>query len=51
MSEDVITTGRLVSVDASRRFRGGRLSPARAHSGFARPESAHLVLNLADLSR
>ncbi|WP_306316805.1 MULTISPECIES: hypothetical protein [unclassified Streptomyces] len=42
---------RLVSVDSSWRYNSGRLSPARAHSDFAHPETAHLLLNLADLSR
>lgn len=41
----------LVSVDSSWLYSSGRLSPARAHSDFAHPESAHLLLNLADLSR
>ncbi|MDG9716403.1 hypothetical protein [Streptomyces sp. DH24] len=45
---------RLVNVDASARFRGGtrtRLAPAGAHSDFDHPESAHLLLSLAALSR
>ncbi|MFF3917304.1 hypothetical protein ACFYZB_28180 [Streptomyces sp. NPDC001852] len=45
---------RLVNVDASRLFRGGartRMAPAGAHSDFARPESAHLMLSLAAMSR
>ncbi|MGW3172939.1 hypothetical protein [Streptomyces sp. NPDC001153] len=45
---------RLVDVDASRLFRGGvrtRMAPAGAHSDFARPESAHLMLSLAAMSR
>ncbi|MFF8467494.1 hypothetical protein [Streptomyces griseus] len=45
---------RLVNVDASERFRGSartRLAPAGAHSDFDHPESAHLLLSLAALSR
>ncbi|EXU62649.1 hypothetical protein Z951_40275 [Streptomyces sp. PRh5] len=45
---------RIVNVDAGWRFRGGRvsrLSPAGAHSDFHHPESAHLLLSLAALSR
>jgi hypothetical protein len=45
---------RLVNVDASVRFRGSartRLAPAGAHSDFDHPESAHLLLSLAALSR
>ncbi|MFF1401417.1 hypothetical protein ACFVZD_48080 [Streptomyces sp. NPDC058287] len=45
---------RLVSVDASTRFRGSartRLAPAGAHSDFDHPESAHLLLSLAARSR
>lgn len=44
----------LVNVDAGSRFRGGthtRLSPAGAHSDIDHPESAHLLLTLAALSR
>ncbi|WP_240496312.1 hypothetical protein [Streptomyces torulosus] len=45
---------RLVNVDADRLYRGGlrhRLHPAGAHSDFLRPESAHLLLTLAERSR
>ncbi|MFC9457388.1 hypothetical protein [Streptomyces sp. NPDC056983] len=45
---------RLINVDASVRFRGSarsRLAPAGAHSDFDHPESAHLLLSLAALSR
>ncbi|NUS10442.1 MAG: hypothetical protein HOY69_03370 [Streptomyces sp.] len=43
---------RFVSVDASDVYRGGRrLNPAGAHSDHLRPESAHLLLTLADHSR
>ncbi|MET8568462.1 hypothetical protein [Streptomyces sp. NPDC004783] len=45
---------RLVNVDAGERFRGSartRLAPAGAHSDFDHPESAHLLLSLAELSR
>ncbi|WP_446038752.1 hypothetical protein [Streptomyces sp. SID1121] len=45
---------RLVNVDASVRFRGSartHLAPAGAHSDFDHPESAHLLLSLAGLSR
>ncbi|MEV6024623.1 hypothetical protein [Streptomyces sp. NPDC052036] len=45
---------RVVNVDASRLYRGGRrtrLSPAGAHSDFLRPESSHLLLTLAERSR
>jgi hypothetical protein len=45
---------RLVSVDASGRFRGSartRLAPAGAHSDLDHAESAHLLLSLAALSR
>ncbi|MGW3512721.1 hypothetical protein [Streptomyces sp. NPDC000994] len=41
-------------MDASRFFRGGvrtRMAPAGAHSDFGRPESAHLMLSLAAMSR
>ncbi|MFF0203452.1 hypothetical protein [Streptomyces sp. NPDC005017] len=41
---------RFVSIDASEVFaRGG--GPAGAHSGHVRPETAHLLLTLADHSR
>ncbi|MFF5482235.1 hypothetical protein ACFY5C_33680 [Streptomyces sp. NPDC012935] len=41
-----------VNVDASDVYiRGRRLSPAGAHSDHVRPESAHLLLTLADYSR
>ncbi|MFD9220371.1 hypothetical protein ACFWDI_10240 [Streptomyces sp. NPDC060064] len=45
---------RIVNVDASRLYRGGRrtrLAPAGAHSDFRRPESAHLMVSLASLAR
>ncbi|MER7465347.1 hypothetical protein [Streptomyces sp. NPDC097981] len=43
---------RFVSVDASAFYvRGRRLNPAGAHSDHLRPESAHLLLSLADCSR
>lgn len=42
---------RIVNVDASWLFRRGRLSFAGAHSDINYPESAHLLLSLADLSR
>ncbi|MEU4653270.1 hypothetical protein AB0G32_04870 [Streptomyces sp. NPDC023723] len=45
---------RVVNVDADWLYRGGvrtRLLPAGAHSDFQRPESAHLMLSLAALSR
>ncbi|MFI7099433.1 hypothetical protein ACIBK8_08760 [Streptomyces sp. NPDC050161] len=43
---------RFVNVDASDVYvRGRRLSPAGAHSDHVRPESAHLLLTLADHSR
>ncbi|MEU5894546.1 hypothetical protein ABZ835_48485 [Streptomyces sp. NPDC047461] len=43
---------RFVNVDASDTYvRGRRLSPAGAHSDHVRPESAHLLLSLADHSR
>lgn len=43
---------RIVNVDASRRYRRGRLwHPAGAHSDFWYPDSAHLLLSLADLAR
>ncbi|MFE7843299.1 hypothetical protein ACFU53_46790 [Streptomyces sp. NPDC057474] len=45
---------RLVSVDANWLYRGSRrtrLHPAGAHSDFLRPESAHLLLTLAERSR
>ncbi|GAA3503414.1 hypothetical protein GCM10019016_105240 [Streptomyces prasinosporus] len=41
-----------VNVDASDTYvRGRRLNPAGAHSDHIRPESAHLLLTLADYSR
>ncbi|MDC0770743.1 hypothetical protein [Streptomyces sp. HD] len=41
-----------VNVDASDVYiRGRRLNPAGAHSDHVRPESAHLLLALADYSR
>ncbi|MFE9383994.1 hypothetical protein ACFYMO_12320 [Streptomyces sp. NPDC007025] len=43
---------RFVNIDASDVFvRGRRLNPAGAHSDHVRPESAHLLLTLADYSR
>ncbi|MFC9398216.1 hypothetical protein ACFTWS_34435 [Streptomyces sp. NPDC057027] len=43
---------RFVNLDASAHFtRGRRLNPAGAHSDHLRPESAHLLLSLADHSR
>ncbi|MFI7368074.1 hypothetical protein ACIBO4_38630 [Streptomyces sp. NPDC050149] len=43
---------RFVNVDASDVYvRGRRLSPAGAHSDHLHPESAHLLLTLADYSR
>ncbi|MFI2762355.1 hypothetical protein ACH5A3_26380 [Streptomyces echinatus] len=43
---------RFVNVDASDVYvRGGRLNPAGAHSDHVRPESAHLLLTLANHSR
>ncbi|WP_405436301.1 hypothetical protein OG373_05490 [Streptomyces avidinii] len=43
---------RFVSVDASAFYvRGRRLNPAGADSDHLRPESAHLLLSLADCSR
>ncbi|WP_055564816.1 hypothetical protein [Streptomyces atriruber] len=43
---------RFVNIDASDVYvRGRRLSPAGAHSDHVRPESAHLLLSLADYSR
>ncbi|MCT2589536.1 hypothetical protein LHJ74_06295 [Streptomyces sp. N2-109] len=43
---------RIVNVDAGRRFRRGRLwNPVGAHSDYCYPESAHLLLSLADLAR
>ncbi|MDF4253666.1 hypothetical protein [Streptomyces sp. WMMB303] len=45
---------RLVNVDAGHCFRGSartRLAPAGAHSDIDHPESAHLLLSLAALSR
>ncbi|MFJ6784042.1 hypothetical protein [Streptomyces yangpuensis] len=40
-----------VNVDASWRYRSTRLNPVGAHSDFYHPESAHLLLSLADHSR
>lgn len=40
-----------VNVDASWRYRSSRLNPAGAHSDFYHPESAHLLLSLAEHSR
>ncbi|MDX3054291.1 hypothetical protein PV394_03915 [Streptomyces sp. NE06-03E] len=41
-----------VNIDASDTYvRGRRLNPAGAHSDHIRPESAHLLLTLADFSR
>ncbi|WP_240677810.1 alpha/beta hydrolase [Actinacidiphila soli] len=43
---------RIVNVDATWRYRRGRLwNPAGAHSDIWYPESAHLLLSLADLAR
>jgi hypothetical protein len=45
---------RVVNVDAGWRYRGtrhNRLSPTGAHSDFLHPESAHLLLTLAERSR
>ncbi|WP_405985392.1 hypothetical protein [Streptomyces sp. NBC_00872] len=45
---------RIVNVDAGWLYRGGwknKLSPSGAHSDFQHPESAHLLLTLASLSR
>ncbi|MFI1224009.1 MULTISPECIES: hypothetical protein [unclassified Streptomyces] len=43
---------RFVNIDASDVYvRGRRLNPAGAHSDHVRPESAHLLLSLADYSR
>ncbi|MEU0952509.1 hypothetical protein ABZ353_09130 [Streptomyces niveus] len=43
---------RFVNLDASEHFvRGRRLNPAGAHSDHLRPESAHLLLSLAEHSR
>ncbi len=45
---------RLVNVDADWLYRGSRrtrLHPSGAHSDFLRPESAHLLLTLAERSR
>lgn len=44
----------VVNVNADWLYRGGcrtRISPAGAHSDFLRPESAHLLLTLAERSR
>ena len=45
---------RLVNIDADWRYRGSRrtrLHPSGAHSDFLHPESAHLLLTLAERSR
>ncbi|GAB2947166.1 hypothetical protein GCM10023080_002210 [Streptomyces pseudoechinosporeus] len=43
---------RFVNVDASEVYvRGRRFSPAGAHSDHLRPESAHLLMTIADYSR
>jgi hypothetical protein len=43
---------RIVNIDASRRYRRGRRwYPAGAHSDIWHPESAHLLLSLANLAR
>jgi esterase/lipase superfamily enzyme len=43
---------RIVNIDATWRYRRGRLwNPAGAHSDILYPESAHLLLSLADLAR
>ncbi|MCC9740266.1 hypothetical protein [Streptomyces sp. MNU89] len=45
---------RLVNIDADWLYRGSRrtrLHPSGAHSAFLRPESAHLLLTLAERSR
>jgi hypothetical protein len=41
----------LINVDASWRYKKGKLNPAGAHSDFCYAESAHLMLSLATLSR
>ena len=40
-----------VNLDASWRYRSSRLNPVGAHSDFFHPESAHLLLSLAEHSR
>ncbi|GAQ58370.1 hypothetical protein [Streptomyces acidiscabies] len=42
---------RLVNVDADWLYRGSPLNPTGAHSDFHHPESAHLLLTLAERSR
>lgn len=43
---------RIVNIDAGQVYRRGRWwNPAGAHSDIAHPESAHLLLSLADLAR
>ncbi|WP_326664389.1 hypothetical protein [Streptomyces sp. NBC_00385] len=42
---------RLVNIDADWLYRGSCFHPSGAHSDFLRPESAHLLLTLADRSR
>lgn len=43
---------RIVNIDATWRYRRGRIwNPAGAHSDIWYPESAHLLLSLADLAR
>ncbi|MCS7481909.1 alpha/beta hydrolase [Umezawaea endophytica] len=45
-------TSTLVNVDANLCFRRGRfLNPAGAHADILHPESAHLILSLAELAR
>lgn len=44
-------SGTVVNVDASWRFRRGRLHPAGSHADIFHPESAHLLLSLANLAR
>ncbi|MEU7606391.1 hypothetical protein AB0B78_32430 [Streptomyces sp. NPDC040724] len=40
-----------VNIDASWRYRSTRINPVGAHSDFYHPESAHLLLSLAEHSR
>ncbi|MBB5935734.1 hypothetical protein [Streptomyces zagrosensis] len=40
-----------VNIDASWRYRNTRLNPIGAHSDYFHPESAHLLLSLAEWSR
>ncbi|MFG3150910.1 hypothetical protein ACGF7W_02545 [Streptomyces sp. NPDC048219] len=40
-----------VNIDASWRYRSSRLNPVGAHSDYYHPESAHLLLSLAEHSR